>query len=326
MSISYIEATESEREFFIHVHHTSYRDTIEAMFGWDERLQDQHANRAFDEGGMNIIWNNNKRVGVIGWEDRDDHVWLKELFLLPEYQGQGIGSKIIKDTITKARSLAKDVRLRTLKANMRAKELYERHGFVVTEATDIHWNMILPFTMPEFKTERLLLKPVTLKDVEAYQRHFSDYEIIRFLGKGVPWPYPENGVKDYLSNMIFPYQGSSKWAWGLFKKELSNELIGVVALWKEGNPGNRWFWLSREHQGKGLMTEAIKPVMDYAFKDLGFKSLLFSSAVGNEKSRRIKEKTGARFIRTEPMEFVDPEFKEHEIWELTAEEWLKNGN
>ena len=140
MNLKYLPAIEQDRAFFIHVHHTAYRDTIEEMFGWDEERQDELANLPFDEGGINIVWNRDNRIGVVGWEEREDHLWLKELFLLPEYQGQGIGSQIVKDTITKSRSLAKDVRLRTLKANTRAKELYERHGFVVTEASDIHWN------------------------------------------------------------------------------------------------------------------------------------------------------------------------------------------
>lgn len=141
MNLSYVLTKEEDRAFFIHVHHTAYRETIEEMFGWNEKLQDELANRPFDEGGIHIIWNGDNRIGVVGWKEREDHLWLKELFLLPEYQGQGIGSQIITDTITKARSLAKDVRLRTLKANMKAKELYERHGFEVTGATDIHWNM-----------------------------------------------------------------------------------------------------------------------------------------------------------------------------------------
>ena len=140
--IKYIPVTGEDRAFFIHVHHTAYRDAIEKMFGWDEVLQDRYANHAFDEGGMNIIWHKGKSIGVFGWEGRNYHIWLKELFLLPEHQGWGIGSQIINNTISRAESLEKDVRLRTLKANLRAKKLYERHGFEVTEANDLHWNMV----------------------------------------------------------------------------------------------------------------------------------------------------------------------------------------
>ncbi|MAY63210.1 MAG: GNAT family N-acetyltransferase [Rhizobiales bacterium] len=143
--IRYIPMDERDRVFFIHVHHAAYRDTIEAMFGWDEGMQDKHASRAFDDGGLNIVWYDDERVGVVGWEDRGDCLWLKELFLLPKYQGCGIGSQIVQDSIQRAQSLEKDVRLRTLKANVRAKKLYERHGFEVTSVTDIHCNMSFPF-------------------------------------------------------------------------------------------------------------------------------------------------------------------------------------
>jgi hypothetical protein len=40
------------------------------------------------------------------------------------------------------------------------------------------------------------------------------------------------------------------------------------------------------------MTEAVSPIMDYALEVLGFDRLIFSNAVGNERSRRVKEKTG----------------------------------
>ena len=39
MKLKYILAAEEDRAFFIHVHHTAYRDVIEDMFGWDEKRQ-----------------------------------------------------------------------------------------------------------------------------------------------------------------------------------------------------------------------------------------------------------------------------------------------
>jgi len=141
--ITYETATEQDRAFFIHVHHISYRDTIEKMFGWDKELQYSYANKAFDEGGILIIWVDGKKAGVIGWEDRAACIWLKEFFLLPEYQGLGIGTQVVQDMKIRAKSAQKDIHLRTLKANIRAKALYERVGFEVTDVTNIHWNMSL---------------------------------------------------------------------------------------------------------------------------------------------------------------------------------------
>jgi RimJ/RimL family protein N-acetyltransferase len=60
--------------------------------------------------------------------------------------------------------------------------------------------------------------------------------------------------------------------------------------------------------------------MDYAFNVLGFETLFFSNSVGNKRSRRVKEKTGARLLRTEPAKFVNPSYTKLEIWELTRDQ------
>ena len=177
--------------------------------------------------------------------------------------------------------------------------------------------------IPIFETDRLILQGVTIYDVPSYEKHFVDYEVISHLSSAVPWPYPKNGVVEFLNQFIFPNQGKSQWLWGIFEKQNPNELIGVVHLWREGRPEHRGFWLGKPFWGKGYMTEAVEPVMNYAFDSLGFTKLIFANAVGNHKSRRIKEKTGARLIDVRPAKFVNPAYTEHEVWELTKEEWVK---
>jgi ribosomal-protein-alanine N-acetyltransferase len=175
--------------------------------------------------------------------------------------------------------------------------------------------------LPVFTTERLILREVTEADAPAYEKNFVDYEVISQLAAAVPWPYPEGGFLDFVRNQIVPRQGTDRWVWGILLKERPSEIIGAVDLWRTGTPENRGFWLGRKYWGKGFMTEAVFAITDYAFDSLGFERLLFSNAVGNEKSRRVKEKTGARFLRTEPAKFVNPSYTEREIWELTKDEW-----
>ena len=158
---------------------------------------------------------------------------------------------------------------------------------------------------------------------EDYARHFIDYEVVRTLADALPWPYPEGGVEDFINNVVAPAQGKDFWGWGIFLQTNPNELIGGITLHRESNRGNRGFWLGRKFWNQGIMTEAVQPVVEYAFKQLGFEKLIFCNAVGNVGSRKIKEKTGARFLRITPAGFVDPDLKEQEIWELTKEEWSK---
>ena len=177
--------------------------------------------------------------------------------------------------------------------------------------------------LPVFETERLRLRGVLPCDIECYTRGFVDFEVVRELSAAVPWPYPSEGVADYVNDVIIPNQGNDRWVWGIFLKTNPHELIGVVDLWRDGRPENRGFWLARHCWGQGIMTEAVKPLIEYAFMVLGFEKLVFANAAGNTRSRRVKEKTGARFLRTEPATFVNPAYCEREVWELTRDAWTE---
>lgn len=175
-------------------------------------------------------------------------------------------------------------------------------------------------------TNRLLLKPVTLDDVPSYAKYFVDYEVIRHLSASVPWPYPEDGVLDYFENVLLPEQGDGRWTWGLRLRDNPKEVIGCIDLWREGIPEHRGFWLGKLFWGQGLMTEAADAVTYFAFTELQFEKLVFSNAVGNKRSRRIKEKAGAQFKGLRPCRFVDPTLVEAENWVLEKEDWLKSSN
>jgi [ribosomal protein S5]-alanine N-acetyltransferase len=175
--------------------------------------------------------------------------------------------------------------------------------------------------VPTFVTERLVLRELVESDIPRYQSLFVDYDVIRNLAAGVPWPYPENGVREYLEAQVFPHQGKSKWVWAINLKEDPDSLIGTLDLWRIPSPSNRGFWLGKPFWGRGYMTEAVEPVNDFAFGTLGFEKLYFTNATSNNRSSRIKEKTGARLVERGPGNYVDPTFTLQDRYELTRERW-----
>ncbi|NJO54952.1 MAG: GNAT family N-acetyltransferase [Bacteroidales bacterium] len=174
--------------------------------------------------------------------------------------------------------------------------------------------------IPTLTTERLVLRGVTEDDVEAYERHFVDYEVIRHLAATIPWPYPMDGVHAFIRDQVLPNQGRDRWTWGLHIKGTEG-LIGAVDLWREGRPENRGFWLGRPFWGRGYMSEAVVRITDFAFDDLGFDRLVFANAVGNRRSHDIKARTGATLVGVAPAKFVDPAYSQQEVWLLTKEQW-----
>lgn len=58
--------------------------------------------------------------------------WIDHLYVDPDFQSLGIGSALVR----LAQAQQEELRLYTFQANVRARALYERHGFVVEELTD----------------------------------------------------------------------------------------------------------------------------------------------------------------------------------------------
>lgn len=174
--------------------------------------------------------------------------------------------------------------------------------------------------IPTLSTPRLILRPLELADAEQTQLLFPHWEIVRYLAKAVPWPYPPDGAYTYYRDVALPaMKRGEAWHWSLRLKTNPDRMIGSIGLLK-GEGFNRGFWLGLPWQGQGLMTEAVDAVTDYWFEVLNFAVLRAPKAIANAGSRRISEKQGMRVIARGDHEYVSGTFPT-EIWEITAEEW-----
>lgn len=172
---------------------------------------------------------------------------------------------------------------------------------------------------PTLETPRLILRPLELADAARTQVLFPHWEIVRFLAKVVPWPYPADGAHTFYRDVALPaVERGEAWHWSLRLKSDPAQLIGHINLAK--GETNRGFWLGLQWQGQGLMMEAADAATDYWFDVLKFPVLRVPKAIDNRGSRRISEKQGMRVVATMERDFVSGRFPS-EIWEITAEEW-----
>jgi ribosomal-protein-alanine N-acetyltransferase len=175
--------------------------------------------------------------------------------------------------------------------------------------------------IPTLQTRRLLLRPLELDDAPQAQALFPHWEIVRFLQKIVPWPYPSDGAYTWCREFALPAMArGEEWHWTLRLKSSPGSMIGCITLRSKDSNNNRGFWLGLPWQGQGLMTEACEAVTGYWFDVLNFPVLRAPKAVPNIASRRISEKTGMRMVAIEEADYVSGRFPT-EIWEITAEEW-----
>lgn len=181
---------------------------------------------------------------------------------------------------------------------------------------------------PTLRTERLVLRPLALSDAPAIQRHFNNWNIIRHLARVVPWPYPDDGAESFVKLELAKIAaGEEIHHWVLTLRSGDGEAIGSIHFRprEENAKSNRGFWLAEPYWNRGLMTEAIVAVNDFAFGTLGLDCYHVCNAATNVASRRVKQKTGAEFVGYVELEHHEGQSRT-ERWRVTRENWLKRNS
>ena len=129
------QATIDDAALFYSVIDRTMRDLIIATWGvWDELRVQRESYEDSSSPNAQVIQIGDVSVGVFTVERFPTYIQLEQIYLLPQYQRLGIGTRLLNSLISEASQSQIPVRLRVLTINS-AKMFYEKFGFVVTKAT-----------------------------------------------------------------------------------------------------------------------------------------------------------------------------------------------
>ena len=142
MTLKRRPASSSDTEFARISHHAAYRDVVCRQFGaWDEALQDHLFEEKWIPDQFEIVLCDGNPCGFLLVEDHPDHISISEIVIAPQFQGRGIGSRLLNEEIQRGRETNSPLRLQVLREN-RAIELYRRLGFKECGMTETHIRMV----------------------------------------------------------------------------------------------------------------------------------------------------------------------------------------
>ena len=95
---------------------------------WQFEAQHTHYMEHYAKADFDIIMRGKKPVGRLYVDRWDDTIRIVDIALLPQYQGQGIGSRFMKDLISEAEQAGVTVTIH-VEHNNPALSLYKRLGF-----------------------------------------------------------------------------------------------------------------------------------------------------------------------------------------------------
>ncbi|HEY1691296.1 MAG TPA: GNAT family protein [Polyangiaceae bacterium] len=179
-------------------------------------------------------------------------------------------------------------------------------------------------------TERLTLRPPRTTDVTGLRRALrTNTEHLR------PWsvaPTPGDDPASLASVSRTILRNRREWKRGqayvlmLTARGDEDHIIGRIALGGVllGAFQNAYvgYWIDAEHQGNGLMTEAVRAATTFAFRTVGLHRLQAAVMPRNSGSQRVLEKVGFRREGAALRYLcIAGEWEDHLIFAVTAEEW-----
>jgi RimJ/RimL family protein N-acetyltransferase len=148
-------------------------------------------------------------------------------------------------------------------------------------------------------TARLVLRPLTLADVDAVHAIHRHADVMRYVNGGRPESRPE------VEAVLRAHLGNR---WAVIVRS-SGHLVGWVgARPARDDTSDRelGYRFDRASWGHGLATEAVRAVVDVAFAELAARRVWAQTMAVNVRSRRVLERCGLHLVRTFHLDWPQP--------------------
>ena len=142
------------------------------------------------------------------------------------------------------------------------------------------------------KEKRVRLRTLNLSDAKAIYEYLKDGEISKWTL--IHQPYKRRNALTFILKSHYKRIWKKEYVFGILLKD-TNRLIGIISLlnvnWKDKN-AEIGYWLGKKYWGRGLTTEAIGLILNFAFKKLKLHRVYAKVFEENTASKRVLEKNG----------------------------------
>ena len=135
-----------------------------------------------------------------------------------------------------------------------------------------------------------LLRPFREDDAESLSHHANNPNIARFMTNGFPHPYTVDHARSFIAfaNRDNPVH--------IFAIEVDGEAAGGIGIHPQDDihikNAELGYWLSEKYWGKGIITDAVKQMVDFAFRTYDINRVFARPFGNNPASQRVLEKAG----------------------------------
>ena len=153
---------------------------------------------------------------------------------------------------------------------------------------------ILSLEVPVLRGTLSTLRPLTLEDARSIRKHADDEDVWRNLYEGFPRPYTLADAESWCGGLWT--SAAFGHVWGIDRR---GEAIGCISVvpqqgWMRCN-AEVGYWIGQAHWGRGITTEALRLVTDWALRAHPELTRLFAPIFAwNKASQAVARKAGYR--------------------------------
>lgn len=143
-------------------------------------------------------------------------------------------------------------------------------------------------------TSDIYLSAITASDADDLMNHLQDPDVSRHMLL-LPHPYTLQMALQWIEHAAGDVQRNGRQTiWAI--RDASGRMIGEIELHK-GLPAREHvsdigYWLAKSHWGRSIMTQAVKAIIEVAFREFGVQRITAPIFAQNIASARVLEKNG----------------------------------
>ncbi len=144
----------------------------------------------------------------------------------------------------------------------------------------------------------LTIRKWRIDDKSDLATNLNNLKVLNNLRDGLPYPYTENDAEDFIRAMLSADKDSTF----AFAITLDDKVIGSIGVFRQDNIHYRTaemgYYIGEPYWGNGYMTNAIKQVCEYVFKNTDIIRIFAEPFTYNIASCRALEKAGFQYEGT----------------------------
>lgn len=146
---------------------------------------------------------------------------------------------------------------------------------------------------PTLGSERLVLRPLCQADASAIAEQAGDPRVARYL-TDVPTPFPIALAMRWVTARVDRWSRGGGPTYAITVRSSGPTLIGTVSM--RSVPRDRraelGYWIGYSSWGRGLASEAVQRVMQWAFVESDLYRVYAQVISSNKRSQRVLKKIG----------------------------------